>query len=270
MHVLGGEKDWWGLIWSGLLSSALLLLHPNTGSANWPRRKCNLSIQSSTQQVPTLSIHARRSSWRRCFVGWTLGSKPLERWPQLYFWRPVPASDTRECCGGTVFSVPHIGDQRQVLEIQPGTDKVILIGRSKPLTGWRRAIVEYEVVQDSIWNSKLGQHGLNVEKKNNDHKVLMIVFVNSFDLVSERVVVLATVVTNFHSKLLRVCQPPPWLHLTGTACVWPSDLNLTTHISSFCRKQTCFLCEMPRSPWAVLHDFTELVCRWEESQQYNR
>jgi len=27
------------------------------------------------------------------------------------------------------------------------------------------------------------------------------------------------------------------------------------------RKQTCYLCEMPRSPWAVINDFSELVCR---------
>ncbi len=25
---------------------------------------------------------------------------------------------------------------------------------------------------------------------------------------------------------------------------------------TICRKQTCYLCEMPRSPWAVVHDFT--------------
>ena len=32
-------------------------------------------------------------------------------------------------------------------------------------------------------------------------------------------------------------------------------------MSALYRKQTCYLCEMPRSPWAVLHDFTEIVCR---------
>ena len=41
------------------------------------------------------------------------------------------------------------------------------------------------------------------------------------NLASERVAELAIVVKNFHSKLLRVCPaPPPWLHLTGTACVF--------------------------------------------------
>ena len=32
-------------------------------------------------------------------------------------------------------------------------------------------------------------------------------------------------------------------------------------MSAVYRKQTCYLCEMPRSSWAVIHDFSELVCR---------
>ena len=32
-------------------------------------------------------------------------------------------------------------------------------------------------------------------------------------------------------------------------------------MSALYRKQTCYLCEMPRSPWAVLHEFSEIVCR---------
>jgi len=32
-------------------------------------------------------------------------------------------------------------------------------------------------------------------------------------------------------------------------------------MSAVYRKQTCYLCEMPRSPWAVITDFSELVCR---------
>jgi len=32
-------------------------------------------------------------------------------------------------------------------------------------------------------------------------------------------------------------------------------------MSSQYRKKTCYLCEMPRSPWAVINDFSELVCR---------
>ena len=41
---------------AGLSSSALLILDANTGSANRPRRKCNLSIQSSTGTGLSLSI----------------------------------------------------------------------------------------------------------------------------------------------------------------------------------------------------------------------
>ena len=35
-------------------------------------------------------------------------------------------------------------------------------------------------------------------------------------------------------------------------------LKIYTSFICFCcgRKQTCYLCEMPRSPWAVVHDFT--------------
>jgi len=49
----------------------------------------------------------------------------------------------------------------------------------------------------------------------------------------------------------------------GRGGISPTGASTATSMSSSqtYRKQTCYLCEMPRSPWAVLHDFTEIICR---------
>ena len=70
-----------------LLLGAPFLPDANTGSANWPRRKCNLSIQLSTQQVPSLYMPAGPVGVDALLAEhWAVKYKPVERWPELYSW----------------------------------------------------------------------------------------------------------------------------------------------------------------------------------------
>ena len=198
---------------AGLSSSALLILDANTGSANRPRRKCNLSIQSSTGTGLSLSIMPSGA--------YPVGDNALlaEHWVVNHW------SGGHSCTFRDQF--PHQTPRSVVAAHMDHFDPCRSPSREK-FHSW-----------------------IPIDFRHN------------------RVAVLTILVKNFHSKLLPVCPaPPPWLHPTGTAhiCRILKLLNISflkskLLLSLYLRKQTCFLCEMPRSPWAVLHDFTELVCR---------
>ena len=142
-----------------LLSSAFLLRHWFLGQLEGEKEVQPFNpVVNSTG--PSLSIHAHRSSWRQCFVGWRLGSKPVERWPHLYFRWPVPASDTRECCGGTVSKCYSHGwfDQTQVRQSCQRLARWIWLGLPSHLVAQRpngeKEKVEHAVVQDGKFETR--------------------------------------------------------------------------------------------------------------------